>query len=387
MDIIKAKNLDLVFGKKPQSIIPLLRKGVSNEEIRNKYNNNVGLRDISINFEEGKTCVVMGLSGSGKSTLLRCLNGLNKPTAGTIEIFEKQEWVDITSCTKKQLTNLRMNSISFVFQSFALLKWLNVQDNVAFGLDLQKKKKSFITQTVQEKLKLVGLGDWGEKRIQELSGGMQQRVGLARALATEAKILLMDEPFSALDPLIRHNLQGELNNLQKKLKKTIVFVSHDLDEAVRIGDKIVIMNMGEIVQAGTAQEIIFTPENSYVKSFVNNINAVNALYASILMKSFSSLPKNGSITLDSRKNWKLFLDEYKFPKKVESSSTAKLVLFQNQKLQKGDVVMVDSELDMKKIVEIRYKTDAPVLVISDKKLLGVINEQEIFCGLTGQITL
>ena len=391
MDIIRVKNLDHVFGKNPHRILPLLKEGISNEEIREKYGNNVGLRDTSITFKKGEICVLMGLSGSGKSTLLRCLNGLNQPTQGKIEVFDESRWIDITSCKKAELIKLRMNQISFVFQSFALLPWLNIQENVAFGLVLKKKNKDYIAKTVQEKLALVGLKGWGKKMVKELSGGMQQRVGLARALATEADILLMDEPFSALDPLIRHNLQGELNDLQKKLKKTIVFVSHDLDEAVRIGDRIVIMNEGRIVQTGTAQEIIFNPKNSYVKSFVNNINSVNAIYASIIMESFVALKKNKTIYLDKQKTWQITLDTNILPRAVKNEQFPKASLVFNQnstkKLKKGDIVIVHSELSMKKIIKIRYQTQAPILVIEDNKLLGYINEQEIFCGLIGKISL
>lgn len=387
---IQVLNLDHVFGKKPALILPLLRQKISNTEIREKYGNNVGLRSVSINFEEGKTCVLMGLSGSGKSTLLRCLNGLNKPTQGKIEIFDQEQWVNIIECSKKKLVELRMNRISFVFQNFALLPWLNIQQNVSFGLQLQKKDKNFIKETVLEKLELVGLAGWENKRIQELSGGMQQRVGLARALATEADILLMDEPFSALDPLIRYNLQQELNDLQKKLKKTIIFVSHDLDEAVRIGDKIAILNEGELVQEGSAQEIIFSPKTRYVKNFVNNINAVTALYAKIIMDPLKKIKKKQPIYIDKQKIWQISLDDTNFPISAKQKNIKKsLVLFKKQtnKLKKGDVVIVNSELEMKKIIEIRYYTQAPILVEENKNLIGFIGEEEIFCGLTGKINL
>ena len=391
MNIIKVKNVNLVFGKKPHNIIPLLEKKISNKEIREKYNNNIGLCGVSIDFQKGKTCVLMGLSGSGKSTLLRCLNGLNKPTTGDIEVFYNHHWLNITSCKKAKLIDLRMNFISFVFQNFALIPWLNIEENAAFGLVLQKKKKDFIKKTVAEKLKIVGLDGWGKKKISELSGGMQQRVGLARALATEADILLMDEPFSALDPLIRYNLQGELNDLQKKLKKTIIFVSHDLDEAVRIGDKIVIMNEGKIIQQGTAQEIIFSPKNSYVRNFVNNINAVHALYASIIMQPLQNLKKNTTTYLDKNKTYQITLDENISPITIKNKNlpNSKLIYFvkENQKFKKGDIVIILCECTMKKIIEIRYQTQSPILVIKDKKLVGVIDESEIFCGLTGKVSL
>jgi glycine betaine/proline transport system ATP-binding protein len=228
---------------------------------------------------EGEILVLMGLSGSGKSTLLRCINGLNKVTRGRVVVHDGTTDVDVASCDAETLRRLRRNRISMVFQQFGLMPWRSVRDNVGFGLEIRGVDKAEVARKVQEQLHLVRLEKFADKVPSELSGGMQQRVGLARAFATDASILLMDEPFSALDPLIREHLQDELMELQRSLKKTIVFVSHDLDEALKIGSRIAIMEAGRVVQFGVPEEIVTKPINEYVRLFVASMNPLTVLRA------------------------------------------------------------------------------------------------------------
>jgi glycine betaine/proline transport system ATP-binding protein len=271
-------------------------------EIQQETGQILGVADCSLEIEEGEVLVLMGLSGSGKSTLLRAVNGLNPVARGKVEIrcAGNDQWRNPHACSQNELRELRLDWVSMVFQQFGLLPWRTVEENVGFGLELAGRDKAETKQKVREQLELVGLGDWAGKRVQELSGGMQQRVGLARAFATDAPILLMDEPYSALDPLIRSRLQEELMDLQKRLKRTIVFVSHDLDEAIKIGTRIAIMEGGRIIQCGTAQEILANPANSYVADFVAHMNPLAVLTASNAMQPLSARRKgeNGAPTVE-----------------------------------------------------------------------------------------
>ena len=231
----------------------------------------LGCAGATLSVERGAICVLMGLSGSGKSTLLRAVNGLNKVVRGRVLVANDGEMVDVAACDPAMLRDIRRHRCSMVFQQFALLPWRTVRENVAFGLEVRGGDKAEIDTIVTEKLEIVGLAQWADKHADELSGGMQQRVGLARALATDADILLMDEPFSALDPLIRSKLQDELLDLQAKLDKTVLFVSHDLGEAMKLGRQIAIMEGGRIVQHGPPKQIVDNPVNDYVAEFVSHL--------------------------------------------------------------------------------------------------------------------
>ena len=241
MDAIKIQNLDVVFGDQPHKALALLDEGKARQEIIDQTGQVVGVDNVTMSVKEGEICVLMGLSGSGKSSLLRAVNGLNSISRGSLQIKDGDNQVEISSCNEETLRHLRTHRVSMVFQKFALMPWLTVLDNVAFGLEMQGMPKAERRAKAREQLEMVELSDWEHKYPHELSGGMQQRVGLARAFAMDTDILLMDEPFSALDPLIRAQLQDELIQLQKKLNKTILFVSHDLDEALKIGNNIAIM--------------------------------------------------------------------------------------------------------------------------------------------------
>ena len=265
---IRIENLYKIFGKKPEKCFKLVENGLSKEEIFIETGNTIGLQDVSLSIEEKEIFVVMGLSGSGKSTLLRCVNRLIPATSGHIYF----NGYDINAMDKKTLRDFRRHNISMVFQNFALLPHKNVIDNVAFGLEIQEVPLAERHERAQEMLETVGLGEHSDSKISQLSGGMKQRVGLARALATNTDVLLMDEAFSALDPLIRHDMQQELISLQKKIHKTIIFISHDLDEALTIGNRIAIMKDGKVSQIGTAEDILLNPADDYVKAFVRDVN-------------------------------------------------------------------------------------------------------------------
>ncbi|MGK9051426.1 glycine betaine/L-proline ABC transporter ATP-binding protein ProV [Neorhizobium petrolearium] len=265
---ISIKNVYKVFGERPQKALDLLSQGKSKSDILAATGCSIGVNNASFDIKAGEIFVIMGLSGSGKSTLLRLLNRLIEPTAGSIEIDGR----DITRMPRRELIELRRRDISMVFQSFALLPNRNVLNNVAFGLEVAGIGESARKEKALAALKAVGLDGYSESRPDQLSGGMKQRVGLARALASEPTILLMDEAFSALDPLIRTEMQDELVRLQAEHSRTIVFVSHDLDEAMRIGDRICIMQNGHVVQVGTPDEIVLNPANDYVRSFFRNVD-------------------------------------------------------------------------------------------------------------------
>lgn len=270
---IKISNLYKVFGEQSSDGVTKLKQGLSKDELMNCYQVSVGLSDINLEIEQGETFVVMGLSGSGKSTLIRHFNRLIEPSEGTIEI----DGIDICSLDKKQIQDLRRHKMSMVFQRFGLLPHRTVIQNVAYGLKIQGISQSDWKPKAQHWIDIVGLNGYENQYPNQLSGGQQQRVGLARALCTDPDILLMDEAFSALDPLIRSEMQQQLKDLQQKLHKTIIFITHDLDEALRLGDRIAILKDGELVQQGKPVDILLNPATEYVASFVQDINRGRAL--------------------------------------------------------------------------------------------------------------
>ena len=291
-------NVNIVFGDKPESALPMMDEMKERTEIQAATGQVLGVHNCSLTVTEGEILVLMGLSGSGKSTLLRAVNGLNPVVRGAVRVENGNELVDVTTVDTATLRHLRSTRVAMVFQQFGLLPWRNVRENVGLGLELAGISKAERHERVKEQLELVGLADWADRKVGELSGGMQQRVGLARAFATEAPILLMDEPFSALDPLIRTRLQDELLDLQAKLGRTIIFVSHDLDEAFKIGDRIAIMEGGRIVQAGTPQQIFTNPETEYVSDFVAHMNPLGVLCARDVMEPVKDTPPS-SVTPDA----------------------------------------------------------------------------------------
>lgn len=382
MDAVEFKNVDIIFGNSPQKALALLDQGKEREEIFKETDNTVGVHDATLTVKKGEICVLMGLSGSGKSTLLRSVNGLNRPTRGQVLVRDKEDVIDVVSCDKGMLHHLRANRISMVFQQFALLPWRTVAENVGLGLELKGVSPSQRQAVVDEKLKLVHLEEWKDKFAHELSGGMQQRVGLARAFATDADILLMDEPFSALDPLIRNHLQDELLELQAALQKTIIFVSHDLEEAVKIGTHIGIMKSGKVVQYGTPESIIFSPVNDYVAAFVAHLNPLNLLKARSLMKPLDTLEKDGTThLLDRQGHYRL---QAETPHVTFEKAPLPLWFLKENPLpdhEKGFMLVAPAELTMQTLIEYLWQSGHPVLIEADGKIVGIVRAEEIYQNL------
>ncbi|MGR3400743.1 choline ABC transporter ATP-binding protein [Paracoccus sp. (in: a-proteobacteria)] len=277
---VEFDKVSIVFGDRPEAALPLMDEGQDRGPIKEKTGQVLGVHDCSVNVRQGEILVLMGLSGSGKSTLLRAVNALNHVCRGEVRVWDGSGMISVTGAGRRSLRDIRLRHVAMVFQQFGLLPWRTVRENVGLGLELAGMSVKQRRDKVDQQLETVGLSDWADRKVGELSGGMQQRVGLARAFATDAPILLMDEPFSALDPLIRARLQDELLELQAKTQRTIIFVSHDLDEAFKLGNRIALMEGGRIVQIGTAREIIANPVNDYVADFVAHMNPLGVLTAS-----------------------------------------------------------------------------------------------------------
>ncbi|UUP16423.1 choline ABC transporter ATP-binding protein [Nitratireductor thuwali] len=310
---IDFRAVDIIFGtdKERAAALPLLDAGRTRGEILEQTGAVLGCAGCDLTVERGEISVLMGLSGSGKSTLLRAVNRLNKVARGDVLVHDGDWQANVVTCSEGELRKIRRECVAMVFQQFALLPWRTVAENVGFGLELSGFPAKQRAERVMAQLELVHLEDWAGKYAHELSGGMQQRVGLARAFATEAPILLMDEPFSALDPLIRTKLQDELLELQERLKKTILFVSHDLEEALKIGNRISIMDGGRIVQTGAPEDIVLKPGTDYVREFISNVNPLSVLTAWNVMRDARDLEAAGEgwLWLDRRRTTRFKLDD------------------------------------------------------------------------------
>jgi len=316
---IEVKNVYKIFGPEPSKVLPMCQDKVSKEEILENTGHTVGLADVSLTIEEGETFVCMGLSGSGKSTLIRHINRLIDPTSGEISV----EGTNVMELDQKNLIEFRRHKMSMVFQRFGLFPHKTVIQNVGYGLEVQGKDLNERNKVAMEKINAVGLNGFEYQYPNQLSGGMQQRVGLARALATNTDIMLMDEAFSALDPLIRSDMQKQLIELQAELKKTILFITHDLDEALRLGDHIGILNHGRLVQIGTPIDIIMKPADDYVAAFVKDVNRAKVIKAKIIM-----IPRNkfngGKVSNTIKVNEDSFLDEF-LPRVCLTPATVEVV--------------------------------------------------------------
>ncbi|WP_061037834.1 choline ABC transporter ATP-binding protein [Vibrio coralliirubri] len=390
MDAITIKNLDVVFGNKANQALELLDQGKTRQEIIDETGQVVGVDNVSLTVEEGEICVLMGLSGSGKSSLLRAVNGLNEISRGSLTIKDGDQQVDLAQCDEATLRHLRTHRVSMVFQKFALMPWLNVLDNVAFGLEMQGVAKDVRRAKAREQLEMVGLAEWETKFPHELSGGMQQRVGLARAFAMDTDILLMDEPFSALDPLIRAQLQDELITLQNKLNKTILFVSHDLDEALKIGNNIAIMESGKLIQHGKPEEIVLTPKTEYVKDFVAHTNPLNVLKGRSLMQPLDSLTQENESwkICDSKDLW---IEQSEGALSVKGESTLALVEWSESDdltaISESSVVVASPEIGMRDAIKLKQLSNHPILLVEDNQLVGILDNSEFYNALTGNFQM
>jgi len=316
---IEINNVYKIFGPKPSGVLEMVKNGASKEDVLDKTGHTVGLDNVSLNIEEGETFVCMGLSGSGKSTLIRHLNRLIDPTDGEILV----EGTNVMNLDPKKLIDFRRHKMSMVFQRFGLFPHKTVLQNVGYGLEMQGIEIEKRNKVSMEKIESVGLSGFENQYPNQLSGGMQQRVGLARALATDTDIMLMDEAFSALDPLIRSDMQKQLMDLQAELKKTIVFITHDLDESLRLGDHIGILNAGKLVQVGTPVDIIMNPADEYVEAFVKDVNRAKVIKAKVIMKSINEsngIDKTNLIKVNEEE----FIEEF-LPKVVCSNSNCEVV--------------------------------------------------------------
>lgn len=290
-DGIKIRNLYKIFGREAQLHVEAVKKGLTKTELNERFGHVLGLKDINLDMPSGNIQVIMGLSGSGKSTLIRHINRLIDPTAGEVLV----NGVDVVKMNENELREFRRHQTAMVFQKFALLPHRNVLDNTLFGLDVQGISRSQSIGIAMRWIERVGLKGFEEKYPNQLSGGMQQRVGLARALANDAPVLLMDEAYSALDPLIRMDMQTVLLDIQKEIKKTIVFITHDLDEALRLGDKIAILRDGEVIQQGTSQDIVLRPADDYIANFVREVNRGRVIHVDAVMQPLGAgHPVNGA---------------------------------------------------------------------------------------------
>lgn len=386
---ITVEKLYKIFGDHPNRVFPLLEKGASKDEIYKETGQAVGLADVSFEVAEGEILVVMGLSGSGKSTLIRCVNRLIEPTRGKVTI----DGHDITKVGHKELLDIRRKKFGMVFQNFALFPHRSVLSNTEYGLEVQGINSEERSAAARDALKLVGLDGWEDALPRHLSGGMQQRVGLARALAVDPDILLMDEAFSALDPLIRRDMQHELIGLQARLKKTIMFITHDLDEALKIGCRIVLMKDGKVVQVGTPEEILTNPATRYVEKFVEDVDMSKVLTAeSVMVKTrVVGFPADGPRTILHKMKEEgissIFVvkSDYRLIGYVTAEQASEAIKRGDKTIEPmiqpvPEVVHPDEQVNQ--MFPIMAETRLPVPVVNEEnKILGVVVKGSLLAGL------
>ncbi|MBU9714853.1 quaternary amine ABC transporter ATP-binding protein [Evansella tamaricis] len=387
MKKIEVKNLTKVFGSHPKKGISLLQEGKSKDEILRETGMTVGVNRASFDVEEGEFFVIMGLSGSGKSTLIRLINRLIEPTDGAIYL----DGDDISKMDKTALLNVRRKKLGMVFQRFALLPHRTILNNVEFGLEIQGLDPEERGKKAKEAINAVGLAGYEDSYPDQLSGGMQQRVGLARALASDTDILLMDEAFSALDPLIRKDMQDELLTLQEEWKKTIIFITHDLDEALKLGDRIAIMKDGVIVQIGTSEEIMRNPANEYVSNFVEDVDRSKVLVAENVMikpdvvTTFKDGPRVAVRRMQEKGISSIFVVDKGGKLKglltiddaVDAIRTNKWV----EDVLIQDFHQTDPDTPLTDLIGVAAETKYPIAVIKNERLAGIIVRVSILSGL------
>jgi glycine betaine/proline transport system ATP-binding protein len=391
---VEFRNVDILFGGKSrraaaqkQEALASLDAGKSRSEIAEQTGVVVGVANANLTVAHGEISVLMGLSGSGKSTLLRAANRLNEVTRGQVLIEDGESVVDIAKCDAATLRRVRRLRIAMVFQQFGLLPWRTVRDNVGFGLELRGEPKAESKRIIDEQLELVGLSQWADRHVGELSGGMQQRVGLARAFATNADVLLMDEPFSALDPLIRGKLQDELLTLQARVKKTILFVSHDLDEALKLGDHITILEGGRIVQTGTADDIVLRPASDYVAEFVMHMNPLSVLTGAMVMRR-GERGNGQTVWLDDEHRFQVLIDDSGKPLSVTVDGTDQPLGHVGEEEiwseERIGLAVAPASSSLNTLIKLRSATGHPVLLVEEGRLLGSCCQKEIIQALAGK---
>ena len=391
MSEIIVENVTKVFGPRPESVLKLLEEGASKDEILKKTGHTVGVRDVSFEVKRGEIFVIMGLSGSGKSTLIRCLNLLNRPTRGRITV----DGENIVEYGKKQLREFRQNKMAMVFQHFGIFTHRTVLGNVEYGLEVKGVSKEERRRKAREVLGVVGLEGWEDKMPGELSGGMQQRVGLARALATDPDILLMDEPFSALDPLIRREMQLELLEIQSKLKKTIVFITHDVNEAFKLGDRVAVMKDGEMIQIGTPEEILNQPANDYIEEFVKDIDRSRVVQAKhVMVRTAATVSMKDGIRVAVREmesngiSSVFVVDGDRKLQGIVTIDDAIQARKENKNLSeilRKDYHTADPEETIQELIPKAAESRFPIAVVDGSgKLLGIILRVSVLAGLMSE---
>lgn len=387
--IISCQNVWKVFGPNPESILNLSADDTDKQKILDETGHVVAVRDVSFDIKVSEIFVVMGLSGSGKSTLVRCINRIIEPTAGKILI----DGDDVSKMNEEELRHLRRNKLSMVFQNFGLLPHRDVEENVAFGLEIRGEHGKSRNQKIKQALELVGLEGWGKSMINELSGGMQQRVGLARALASDPEILLMDEPFSALDPLIRRQMQDEFINLRDTVSKTVVFITHDLAEALKLGHRIAIMKDGIVVQLGTPMEIVTNPADDYVREFVRDVARGDVLPASSIMRRARIRVREGTDLETLLKMMKDRNEDIGFVVDISGKMKGVVTLPQAETSLEDGTKMVDdilqrdyphasSDNTLNECLPLIAEGDIPLLILDETRhLMGVITRKELIDAL------
>lgn len=392
MSKLAVQNLYKIYGSKPHKGLELVRQGISKEELLKKTGNGIGICNVNFSVDEGSIFVIMGLSGSGKSTLIRCLNRLIEPTSGSVFI----DGHDICNYDEKQLLSIRRNKIAMVFQHFALLPHKTVEENVAFGLEIQNASIEYRHQKAYSALDLVGLKGYENSYPDELSGGMQQRVGLARALATDADILLMDEAFSALDPLIRSEMQDELMSIQDTMKKTIIFITHDLDEALKIGDQIAIMKDGVVIQIGSPEEILEHPADEYVRSFIKDVDRSKILTASSVMKKPDAIiTQKGGLHLAVHKMRESKISSIFVINKEKTLQGLLTIDSAIDAIKKGetditkfliyDIEKAAQDTSLNELLPSAVRSKYPIAIVDeDNRLQGIVARVAVLSGLSGE---
>ncbi|MFS0646161.1 quaternary amine ABC transporter ATP-binding protein [Siminovitchia sp. 179-K 8D1 HS] len=386
---IKLEHVSKIFGPKPKSVIPLIKKGMTKEQILKKTGHTVGVYDASLEIQKGEIFVIMGLSGSGKSTLIRCFNLLNKPSDGAIYI----DGVNIVKGSKSELKKVRQEKIAMVFQHFGLFSHRTVLANVEYGLEIRNMPKNKRREIALDNIDIVGLKGYEDKYPDELSGGMRQRVGLARALANDPDILLMDEPFSALDPLIRREMQLELLDIQNRLQKTIIFITHDVNEAFKLGDRVAVMKDGRVVQVGTPEEIIEQPANDYISEFIKDIDRSKVLQAEHVMikpNALVSLKDGLNVAIKEMKENGIssvfVVDRQRHIKGIVTIDDAVKGIKQKKALpevMRDDIIVVKEDEYVSDLIPKVLESKFPLAVVDEKnKLSGFILRVHVLSGLT-----